>query len=66
MTYIPINDCFTCLEQYLMYVDFGMSEASSSFLAGLFHVTEEKGTQEHFAVLAQEFLKGRVDPQTNT
>lgn len=60
--YVPISDCFKCFEHFLLYIDFGLSEATAGFLSGLYHVTEEKGIQSHFEKLAQELLRGRVNP----
>jgi hypothetical protein len=61
--YVPINDCWKCLEHFLLYTDFGLSEATAGFLAGLYHVTEEKGVNSHFSKLAQELLRGRCGPR---
>lgn len=52
--YTAIKKCFTCLEHFLLFTDFGFSEATASFLAGVYHVSESK---TEFAELAQHFLR---------
>jgi hypothetical protein len=40
--YTPSQNCFTCLEEYTTFVDFGMSDQSSQYLAKLRHVVDHK------------------------
>lgn len=60
--YVPINKCFKCLEHFLLYVDFGLSESVAGLLAGLYHIAEEKSELTKFQHLAQELLRKPLCP----
>ena len=59
--YIPIKHCYTCLEHFLLYVDFGLSEATAGFLAGLYHVVEDR---DRFEESAHALLRSKVGLRT--
>jgi hypothetical protein len=57
--YTPVNECFTCLEDYLLFIDFGLSEVSAGHLASMRHVLEARGGEKYFPKFAREFLTGQ-------
>lgn len=60
--YTPINQCFECLEHFLLFVDFGLSESMAGLLAGLYHIAKEKSELDRFQHIAQEFLRKPLHP----
>lgn len=58
--YTPINECFECLEHFLLLTDFGFSNSAAGLVAGLYHVTENKNL---FPKLVRAFLRSRAVPR---
>lgn len=61
MDYVPRARCTTCLEHVLLYLDVGLSEATSRFLAGLFHVLDGHAPSYQFGKIARLHLMRRYE-----